>query len=979
MLEHLEFQLKLYAVSERGIQKWVAEVSLQRFNISEEQVTKLTTKQMHQFYTQEHPYVVNPILERYFESVPSKQCNLDPRYLKIESVFQTQKTKYWDVFSKLHTTVTQLNEDITAKTEHAATFLVDVKKARKDYFTYSISVKLASQFKETFDYFGSGDTSGISESTSESIDAYKALNKYRSDWNKEYIQRELIEAEELLSNIDGKSLDAQQRIAVVTDEDSNLVLAGAGSGKTLTIAGKVKYLVERKHVKPEEILLISFTKKSALEMKERIEHRLHIPVVAKTFHALGLEIIAKHHQAKPDIFSDLMGVIQAYMKDTIFEEGQQIKHLIEFFGYYLSIPKDYSEFENLGEYHEFHRNLDFETLKGKMSKSDYVDHAAKAHKSQLKTLAGETVKSFEETLIANFLFLNSIDYEYERDYPLDTRTEQYRQYKPDFYLPAYDLYIEHFGVDEKERTPWLSPIEEEKYLEGMKWKRQQHASQGTAIIETYSYFNKQGVLLEKLQEQLLTHEVTFKEADYLSIFDSVYKENQDKYFKEFVKLLSTFINLFKSSGYEADQFEEFVQQNQTKPDIPFFKRRTELFLSLVRPIYSYYENHLKKIRSIDFNDMVNQATNIVRENNPYFPYSYIIVDEYQDISKSRFGLIQAIREQTKAKVMCVGDDWQGIYRFAGSDLQLFTNFGQYFGAHELMKIEQTYRNSQQLVDVAGRFVMRNKNQFRKELKSMHQNPEPIQILGYQKDKAIALCVAIERIVKDYGKRAKILLLGRNGFDINFLDEEPEFLLNADKTQITYSKYRELQISFLTTHKSKGLEEDHVILLNAENSLVGFPNKIADDPVLGWVLTDQEAFEFAEERRLFYVALTRTRNSVYILTSEQRMSVFVKELIEKDKIPYQLVTREDSVAENPKCPKCQTGHLTRRVGNTTFLGCTNYPGCDYTNGHVEILKKPRLCPRCGGFLVYKKGSRGPFYGCTNFKHNCRYSEDYKFTK
>lgn len=763
----------------------------------------------------------------------------------------------------------------------------------------------------------------------------------------------------------------------LADEDNNLVLAGAGSGKTLTIAGKVKYLVEHKGVKPDEILLISYTKKSALEMTERIEHRLDLPVSVKTFHALGLEIVAKKHQAKPDIFSDLAGVIQGYMRERIFEEGQQIKHLIEFFGYYISIPKDYSEFENLGEYHDFHRNLDFETLKGKMSKLDYVDQVVKAKQSQMKTLAGESVKSFEETLIANFLFLNCVEYEYERDYPLDTRNEQYRQYKPDFYLPEYDLYIEHFGVDEKERTPWLSPIEEKKYLEGMKWKRDWHKLQGTTLIETYSYFNKQGVLLEKLQEQLLIHGVKFKEADYLSIFNIVYKENQDKYFKEFVKLIATFINLFKSSGYKADQFEVFVLQNQIKSEVPFLKRRTELFISLVHPIYKYYENYLRKIRSIDFNDMINEATDIVRKNKPYFPYTYIIIDEYQDISKSRFGLIQAIREQTKAKVMCVGDDWQGIYRFAGSDLQLFTNFSQYFGTYELMKIEQTYRNSQQLVDVAGHFVMRNKNQLKKELKSMHQNPEPIQILGYQKDKVTALRVAIERIVKNYGKRSKILLLGRNGFDINFLDQEPEFLLNPGKSQITYTKYRELQLSFLTTHKSKGLEEDHVILLNAENSLVGFPNKIADDPVLAWVLTEQETFEFAEERRLFYVALTRTRNSVYILTSEQRMSVFVKELIEKDKMMYQLVTEEESITENPKCPKCKTGYLMRRVGNSTFLGCTNYPGCDYTNRNVEILKNLKVCPKCGGFLVYRKGSRGPFYGCTNFKDDCRYTEDYKF--
>lgn len=977
MLEQFEYQLKLNAGLDIKLQKRFTGISSQRFYISEEQITNLTSKQQLLFYAKEFPYAINPILEHYFETVITER-KFQPRYVKIENLFQIQKEKYWIFYSELRDTIKQLNDEIIAQTERAAIFLLDVKDARKDYFRHSIAVKLVSQYKDTFDYFSSGDVSGISESTTESIDTYKDLNKYRSDWNKEYIQIELLQAEKLLTDIDGKSLDAQQRIAVVTDEDSNLVLAGAGSGKTLTIAGKVKYLVEHKGVKPEEILLISFTKKSALEMTERIEHRLHLRVSVKTFHALGLEILAKDRQAKPDIFSGLTEIIQAYMKDRIFEEGQQIKHLIEFFGYYLSIPKDYSAFDNLGEYHDFHRNMDFETLKGKMSKSDYVDQAAKAQQSRLKTLAGESVKSFEETLIANFLFLNSVEYEYERDYPLDTRTENYRQYKPDFHLPQYDIYLEHFGVNEEGHTPWLSPIEEEKYLEGMKWKREQHAAQGTKLIETYSYYNKQGILLDKLREQLLSKGVKFQEADYLSIFNSVYKQDQDKYFKEFVKLIGTFISLFKSSGFEEHQFDAFIHQNKLKPDIPFLKRRTELFLTLVRPIHSYYADHLKRIHSIDFNDMINQATEVVLQKQLHFPYKYIIIDEYQDISKSRFGLIQAIRQQTQAKVMCVGDDWQSIFRFAGSDLQLFTHFGHYFGEFEMMKIEQTYRNSQQLVDVAGSFVMRNKKQLQKELKAHQQNTEPIQILGYQKDKTAAIREAIERIVKNHGKRAEVLLLGRNNFDINFLEAESEFLLNKDKDQIIYTKYRELQLSFLTTHKSKGLEKDHVILLNGENSLVGFPNKIADDPVLSWVLTNQEAFEFAEERRLFYVALTRTRNSVYILTSEQRMSIFVKELIEKDQIPYQLVTLEESIAENPKCPKCKTGYLTRRVGNTVFLGCTHYPGCDYTNGHIEILKKPKQCPRCGGFLVYKKGSRGPFYGCTNFKHNCRYTQDYKIT-
>ncbi|MEK3794754.1 UvrD-helicase domain-containing protein [Paenibacillus sp. FSL R7-0204] len=169
------------------------------------------------------------------------------------------------MYSNLCSTTEQFNEEITAQTERAAAFLLDVQNARKEYFTHSVAGKLASQYKETFDYFSSGDVSGISQSTTNSINVYRGLTKFRSDWNKEFIQRELLEAEELLSDIDGKSLDAQQRVAVITDEDSNLVLAGAGSGKTLTIAGKVKYLVEHKGVKPEEILLISYTKKSALD------------------------------------------------------------------------------------------------------------------------------------------------------------------------------------------------------------------------------------------------------------------------------------------------------------------------------------------------------------------------------------------------------------------------------------------------------------------------------------------------------------------------------------------------------------------------------------------------------------------------------------------------------------------------------------------------------------------------------------------
>ncbi|MDG0789970.1 topoisomerase DNA-binding C4 zinc finger domain-containing protein [Cohnella ginsengisoli] len=157
--------------------------------------------------------------------------------------------------------------------------------------------------------------------------------------------------------------------------------------------------------------------------------------------------------------------------------------------------------------------------------------------------------------------------------------------------------------------------------------------------------------------------------------------------------------------------------------------------------------------------------------------------------------------------------------------------------------------------------------------------------------------------------------------------------------IKYRRFRDLKITFFTAHRSKGLEAENVIIINAKNSLVGFPNKIADDPILGWVLTERDNFDFAEERRLFYVAITRTKNRCIILAPETGMSVFVKELIDKHQVPYSMVTDEESMADHPNCPRCRTGYLVTRQGNggQSFLGCSNYPGCEYRVRYIQILK------------------------------------------
>ncbi|MBO8161911.1 MAG: UvrD-helicase domain-containing protein [Thermosipho sp. (in: Bacteria)] len=860
--------------------------------------------------------------------------------------------------------------DAIAKVED---FFEDIEAAKKDYIVYTFQQEIHEKYKDIYDFFSTSPYSKIKDKKIIQFkDIYINMASYIKQWNNEYIQLELNENSSLFDNIDGKSLDQQQRMAIVTDELNNLILAGAGCGKTLTISGKVNYLIKRKNIKPEDILLISFTRKAAEEMNKRISKKLGINVDAKTFHKLGLDIITMNNKQRPDVYDDMERLVHKYFKQNIYNNKKMINNIIVFFGYYLNIPKDWEEFNNLGEYHDYYRNVDFETLRSKVELKNYINRGINNLKVNKRTLQGETVKSIEELIIANFLFLNGINYIYEYEYPFKSTDPYRKKYTPDFYLPDYDIYIEHFGINENNRAPWLTPIEEKKYLDGIKWKRETHRKNKTVLLETYSYYNKQGTLLLNLENALKKAGVKFKDVDYEQIYKQIYDQQNDKYFEEFIKLICSFIRLFKSNGYTIGSFNHLREKIMDNSNM-FLRQRNILFLNIVKPIYQYYQAFLQRNNKIDFNDMINLATEIIESNSCQLNYKYIIIDEYQDISVSRFRLIKAIRDKTNAKLMCVGDDWQSIFRFAGSDIDLFTNFEKYFGYCELLKIEKTYRNSQELIDIAGKFIMRNKNQLKKDLKSEKHNSNPIRILGYNQDIFTAIKKAINEIVHLFGKEAEILMLGRNNFDIDFIDSDEEFKLirsSNEHVKVKYKKYPNLKISFLTVHKSKGLEADNVIIINAENKLLGFPNKISDDPVLSLVLTDVDTYPYAEERRLFYVALTRTRNSTYIITPEKRRSLFVDELINYCKVKYEFSTNEESIHENPNCPKCQKGYLTIRVNELTnqkFIGCTNYPFCDLTINNIEVINDQVICRSCGGYMVKRKSSYGEYYGCTNYPY------------
>ena len=201
------------------------------------------------------------------------------------------------------------------------------------------------------------------------------------------------------------------------------------------------------------------------------------------------------------------------------------------------------------------------------------------------------------------------------------------------------------------------------------------------------------------------------------------------------------------------------------------------------PIFKKYDFELEKDKLIDFNDMINRASELVDNGEHHNNYQYIIVDEYQDISFSRFKLINSLRKKSRSRLICVGDDWQSIYRFAGSDISLFNDFEKYNGKYEKLLIEQTYRNVQSLIDISSEFIMKNPDQIFKQPISKKDNiKSPLKYAPYvEENLIIVLLDQIKRLSNDY-KDGSILVLGRHRFDIeNLIKLAPSKLGYSERT------------------------------------------------------------------------------------------------------------------------------------------------------------------------------------------------------
>ena len=518
-------------------------------------------------------------------------------------------------------------------------------------------------------------------------------------------------------------LDEDQRRVVLTDEDYCLVVAGAGAGKTTTVAAKVKYLVEKQHIDPKEILVISFTNKAVNELKQRIIGDLHIECPIATFHSTGNAILHIHNPEKLNIVDDskLYYVVQDYFRESILRNESAVNNLILFFASYFDAPY---EGKDLNAFFNHIAKSNFTTMRSELD--DFKKQVIDTRTKKAVTIQSEVMRSNQEVEIANFLYLNGIDYEYEPMYPYDILFAR-KPYTPDFIIRQGErvAYIEHFGITEDGKNDRYSQDQIEAYKKAVNDKVRLHRQHGTTLLYTFSSYKDRRPLLDHLKEQLETAGFVLKPRSNKEVMEKLVVSEENRYIRKLVALICRFISNFKVNGFTEDDFNRMYHSTQNV--------RTRLFLNICNDCYLEYQRYLNENQAVDFQDMINESARLLREVKEMkqrLNFKYIIVDEYQDISRQRFDLVSALHDVTDAKIIAVGDDWQSIYAFSGSDITLFTKFAEKMGYAKLLKIVRTYRNSQEVIDIAGNFIQKNREQIEKDLISPKHLEDPVIIYTY---------------------------------------------------------------------------------------------------------------------------------------------------------------------------------------------------------------------------------------------------------
>lgn len=783
------------------------------------------------------------------------------------------------------------------------------------YFTDSECIKFEIDTKDIFEKLGflhcNGALLRLGEDAVRFYDLRKNLTITRAKHNETFVTKELNENKNFFDSVLDYPLDNQQRDSIVKLEDNCLVISSAGSGKTSTMIGKLLYLVQQRKIQPSRILTITYTHKASDELTQRL---IGTGLSCMTFHKLAMTIVGKVEGKMPSIADNglFIKVFYAQLAKPEFRNS-----ILNYLTDYKSLVKDEHAYDSSIDYYKDRRKYGVIALY-----TDVDDRLI-------------STKSEEEKKICSYLTELGVSFKYEEPYEYETLTEEFRQYKPDFTIyykdaggKACKLYLEHYAINASGQVPrwfgdglpdgWSSA--NQRYHEGMEWKKDVHREHGTKLIYTTSADFHSKNIRSRLRTLLNNAGVPIKEPTNEELIEKIMSRNKNME-NALMQMTQSFINLVKANGKNIDDVRATAQAKHSVRDVFVID-------NIMKPLWNDYQKELSERGEMDFTDVINKATKYCNEGRWKHKYEYILIDEFQDISVDRYRFLQSLRtDLPQTKLYCVGDDWQSIYRFTGSDLSLFSEFSKYFGYTEECKIETTYRFGNPLVEKSSKFVQHNPLQKKKNVHPRAVNPPETKIsfVAYKSNQELQSL--IERMVARVPADKTAYILSRYSYDVRVLASpriKMDFDKNSDMVTLIIAGRK---VKFMTIHGSKGLEADYVFVLNCNSGLYGFPSLVSDDPVLDYVLCDQEHYEYAEERRVYYVGITRAKIHTVVMYNENTPSPFVTEM-------------NESIVINPNpCPWCGVGNrIIKYEGWTKQNTPYRVWGCDNREANCQYFER-----------------------------------------
>jgi DNA helicase-4 len=814
--------------------------------------------------------------------------------------------------------------------------------------------------------------------------------------NKAFVAHEQARLAKWFASFEPPPTDTQCEVAI-RDETNSLVVAGAGTGKTSAIIAKIRYLLHAGIASPEKILVLAFNTDAAQEIRDRCSGNGGEALTVLTFHALGLQILGEGPGEKPPVLSEL---------STDASRAALIEKLI------AELIDDKAYAENFARFVYLYSRPLVDRF-GSNSESQFVSRSKSAI---TVSLSGHWVRSSEELRIADWLFAHGITFDYEGTYPFDTSGADKKQYRPDFTIrftkvgensspTDVNVYLEHQALNKRGDAPkWMLG-----YREKVEWIRATHRRHGTIVIESFSWWFHNGVWEHELKAVLMKAGVPVPEVDWRARLTDAMQSKSQRFAadrRSVIQLMTRTLDLVRCTATVPGVAFTVSSgaTSRTTPDSKLDASREALFDQIVHPLERAYESYKKRREGIDFEDMIFLARQVVDAGSFKAPWSHYIVDEFQDASLSRLELVQSLRKQRPdSRLTCIGDDWQAIIRFAGGDVRVMTQFGQRVGPFWQANLGQTFRYSPIIAEVSSEFVVTNPDQLKKRISPAPGSMNlPIRIIlsapttdepDSRGDARFNDILFSELdLIRKFKPDASILLLSRYRRGI------PEL---AEQNSIREA-FPGLTLIWSTVHRSKGREADAVVVGDLDDHAFGFPCLREDDPIIRKYLPPEDSFEHAEERRLFYVAMTRAKHRLTLVANGLAPSPFVTEIItQRGGRPGLEIVRSGDPAK--VCPRCRAGYIIGRDGtNGRFYACTKSPACSHTEQACPLCRRGflvpngdrmvcsmketrgcthdvRTCPRCKtGWLVIRENrqNKRKFWGCSRFSDDeaqCRYTE------